>query len=537
MVCAADYPHVFKTMRKGCHLQIFGDVVRGAHGSTYASVAVPFDTVLPFAHGNCLCNQVIAVTNRVLAAVPQPLEAGVKELQLQAQLLARLLPRTYTAAWDVLPSHYSGAKAAKYQKAVDKALRDGVTRRDAGVTMFVKFEKVSGSKENPDPRAIQFRDPVYCVEIARYLKPIERHLYDLEGGQYGFPVGRLVGKGMNSVERARTLHEKWGTFRHPVALVLDASRFDLHCSVPLLELEHSVYLACNNSVRFRELLSWQLTNHGRSREGVKYVSVGGRMSGDMNTALGNCIIMILMVSAAFRHVRYQMLDDGDDCVVIVEHDQLTSAVSGDPDGDFLSSRSIADRFLAFGHEIKVEMVTDNFNQISWCQCSPVQWSPGRWKMVRDPWRTMTNALMGGKFKDVGRIGPLINTIGYAETILNLGVPVLQEWALALVRNSGTEAVVELSESDGLHHRLKAEMRLLRLKGIKDVRAAPITEQARLSFSEAFGIPVHEQLSMEAALAGWVFSIGGWCGEVIQDPLPGLWERSLRRPDVHHLRDA
>jgi len=232
--------------------------------------------------------------------------------------MAGFLPEVVPDPYYELPKHYSGSKADKYERATDDVIRrGGITRRDAGVTMFVKFEKIDSTKVDPDPRAIQFRDPKYCVEVSKYLKPIEPHLYQFRGDGKQFPATRCIGKGLNSVERATLLKEKFDAFVDPVVISIDCSRFDQHCSAELLEIEHLVYKLLCPDPWFAEILSWQLTNRVRSRHGLEYVAHGRRMSGDMNTALGNCVLMVLMVAAAFQR-DYDMLDDGDDVLVLVE---------------------------------------------------------------------------------------------------------------------------------------------------------------------------------------------------------------------------
>lgn len=69
-------------------------------------------------------------------------------------------------------------------------------------------------------------------------------------------------------------------------------------SVQALKWEHSIYNAMFRSDELAELLGWQLTNKGfaRTTDGlIKYEVKGCRMSGDMNTALGNCMIMCALV--------------------------------------------------------------------------------------------------------------------------------------------------------------------------------------------------------------------------------------------------
>jgi hypothetical protein len=284
-----------------------------------------------------------------------------------------------------------------------------------------------------------------------------------------------------------------------VVLSLDASRFDKHVSLELLEIEHSVYLMCNNDPEFRKLLSWQLYNSGITTQGIRYYVRGRRMSGDMNTALGNCLLMLLMCVAIMEPLRVQfdLLDDGDDCLLIVERRDLARTREVLPGG-----------FTDCGMTIKIENVASEMEMIEWCQARPVQVGSG-YRFVRDPSKVLSTALGGSKyFTSTGGRARLVNSVGLAELALNRGVPVLQEFALALIRNSGTDAVMTWQAIDSLYFRLKYELEEMHLHDLSTVRAAPITDTTRLSFFKAFGIGVDDQLAIEHALSTWQFNIDG-----------------------------
>jgi len=108
--------------------------------------------------------------------------------------------------------------------------------------VFVKYEKTDRTtKEDPVPRVISPRDPKYNIQLGRYLKPIEERIFKALGKMFGHPT---VMKGMDTDRTASVLHEKWDHFNNPVAIGLDASRFDQHVSLEALKFEHSVYAAC-----------------------------------------------------------------------------------------------------------------------------------------------------------------------------------------------------------------------------------------------------------------------------------------------------
>lgn len=470
------------------------------HKRKYVSIARFQDEAIPtfVAHYDCVHNQEVALRNRVLGDVPPPTSSGLERLRKQVKKIKKLLPCVIPNDYGVMPAMYSGMKRRRYERAEEQVLESGVTKSDAKVKMFVKFEKIEMAKINPDPRAIQFRSPKYCVELARYLKPCEHLLYNLTGDGRVLPSTRVIGKGLSSTERATLLVRKMQAFDDPRIVSIDASRFDQHVSLEMLELEHSIYLHMCPDPWFQTLLSWQLVNYGVSSKGIRYVARGRRMSGDMNTALGNCLLMVVMVSTFMRGRKYDILDDGDDCLVILESGDLPWL-----------QKEIGPAFLEFGHEIKVENVAAIPEGVQWCQSRPVQYKPGKWKFVRNVWKVLGSSLIGSKyFTSTGARAKLVNTIGMAELVLNLGIPVLQEYALALMRNAATDEFIDFQEADPMYYRVHRELSRMNLKQLTRLDPAPITRVARESFWLAFGIEPSRQIQLEDRIRSWRFSLEG-----------------------------
>lgn len=484
----------------GCKINDFGPPPGDQHSRTWVRIARLdcHGTWLPFAHHDCKCNQITSLHNRVLGDVPRPTPEGLAALRTSARRLRRFLPHTIPQEWYDMPNSYGGLKKLRYTRAVDQVLDGGIQKKDARIKMFVKFEKLNPTKVNPDPRAIQFRDAKYCVVLARYLKPLEHHLYTLAGDGRNLPASRVIGKGLSQVERAMLLKRKLSNFTDPVVVSLDAKRFDQHVDIELLRIEHMVYVGMCDDPLFAQVLSWQLVNHGTTSKGIKYTSRGKRMSGDMNTALGNCVLMVLMVMTVMRGKFYDMLDDGDDVLVIIERIELQWLLS-----------TVHQSFLEFGMEVKVEDVAYTMPSVSWCQSNPIEYQPGRWKFVRDPRKVLSTALGGTKyFTALGARRKLVNTIGMAELVLNLGVPVLQEFAMALMRNAATDKYIQFDEVDATYYRIYRELRSMNLRQLTRLEPQPITDEARLSFAEAFGISVDEQYALELFLSRWTFALDG-----------------------------
>nr|QDH89449.1 MAG: RNA-dependent RNA polymerase [Riboviria sp.] len=455
--------------------------------------------------------------------VPKPTERGLKALRKMAKRIQRTLPHIPAQGLYDLALSYTGAKRRKYTEATDKLLRlANLGRRDAGVKMFVKCEKIefSSSKPNPDPRAIQFRDLVYNCAVGRFLKPLEHYLYNLTGTRLsGLPPTRVIGKGLNQGQRADLLILKMSRFVRPVVLSIDASRFDQHVDIELLKIEHSFYLAMNSDPEFRTLLSYQLVNHGISSRGIRYKTRGKRMSGDMNTALGNCVLMVLMVATFLGGRKYDLLDDGDDCLVIVEEEDLAWVKA-----------NITQSFLDYGMEIKVDAISKDVASVEWCQGHILRCPEPRF--VRNPYRVMSRALTSQKFlTSVKGRAALMNTIGLCELVLNRGVPVLQEYCLALIRASGTKRVVSLvgAVDDNAALRVSKELSQLGLKELVDVTPIDICDHARQDFAVAWGVDISTQFHWENELRNWNPSVLGDWEQQFPIDVP-RWEYCDHNPD-------
>jgi len=453
-------------------------------------------------HSDCPENQIRAMVSRVAGVVPLPTGIGLKRLRMTAKLVANHLPKTEANDFAEMPARYTGAKQRRYLKALDEFLSFGITSRDAKIKMFVKAERFDGhAKRNPDPRAIQFRDPKYCVALGAYLHPIEHHIYSFRWASAGVPESRNVAKGLNSVERAELFIHKAAAFVNPRFVCMDASRFDKHVSEELLRIEHSVYLNSNNSVFFQKLLGWQLKNKCYSNLGFVYEVRGRRMSGDMNTAAGNCLLMLIMMICCMRELgitKWDCLDDGDDIVVIVEKDSLEALISG-----------AAKEFLHYGMEMKVELPTQHIHEVVFCQSSIIEFRPERFKFVRDYRLVMSKALSGVRhWEDDNYRVKVLKAIGTCELVLNLGVPVLQAYAVAILRNSGGAARVDLKYApEYLSLRTNRELKLLGITA-SDIRPQPITSRARATFAEAFKLGEADQVILEARLDRWTFPVSG-----------------------------
>lgn len=387
--------------------------------------------------------------------------------------------------------HYKGAKRVRYAKAVqDNLEQGGPQRHHAHLSTFVKAEFINlDLKPDPAPRVIQPRHPRYNAELGRFIQPLEFRLYRRIARLCGGPT---VMKGYNADQVGRIACSAWRQFDEPCAVSLDASRFDQHVSEEALRTEHAVYKAAysNASLDERELLAklleWQVMNvgHARVAEGsVKYEVVGNRMSGDMNTALGNCLLMCLMVYSycRTRGVGFRLLDNGDDATVILERRDLQTFLGG-----------LKEWFLEMGFTMKVEEPVFTLEQIEFCQTHPVRVGD-EYRMVRNPYSALS--------KDTCWKSPDLNSpqaasnwlraVGECGQSLCSGVPVMQAFYQHLMRYPGRGRAQGFGDKQSGFERMEQGM---------SRAPVPVEATTRFSFWLAFGLTPDVQVALETKLA-------------------------------------
>lgn len=384
------------------------------------------------------------------------------------------------------PLLYSGRRRAIYSNALNSIGERPVTRHDAKLKTFVKAEKINfTAKPDPAPRVIQPRDPRYNVEVGRYLKLAEHSIYHAIDKIWGGPT---VLKGYNISQLGTILHDIWGEFQRPCAIGFDAKRFDQHVSVAALRWEHSVYNRIFKCSNLERLLSYQLVNRGvgRASDGIcRYKVDGCRMSGDINTALGNCLLSCAITHAITKGIRCRLINNGDDCVLFFEEEELTRV------NDRLTQWS------EFGFQVKFEAPIYELEKVEFCQMQPV--NANGWIMVRNPYICMS--------KDTYSVTPWHNakaglkwvaSVGECGMSLSGGVPILQEYYKAMMGVSKQRMNIknDVWFSDSGFARLAAS---------GNRRETHICEDARWSFYRAFGVTPEAQLAVEAELRNYVNS--------------------------------
>jgi hypothetical protein len=308
---------------------------------------------------------------------------------------------------------------------------------------------------------------------------VEKKIYQTIDKMWGSPT---IFKGYNASDRGIHLAQKYNRFHNPVAIGLDAKRFDQHVSIPALKWEHQIYqMFYPQSKYLSQLLKWQLYNRGyvNCDDGsIKYRTEGCRMSGDMNTSLGNCLLMSCIVHAYKRTLNIDMdlINDGDDCVVIFESIHLERFTEG-----------VDQFFLTMGFKVTVEEPVYMLEHIEFCQSHPV-FVDGDYLMVKNPNTAIAKTSVSLKPLDNPSIFKMwCAAVGEGGLSLTGGIPVWQSYYNKLYKTAnGAKKLMDPTMIDGMYYMAKGMTR----------KFNRISEETRVSYYHAFGLMPDIQIALE-----------------------------------------
>nr|WRQ65252.1 RNA-dependent RNA polymerase [Tolivirales sp.] len=439
---------------------------------TFPHLDSKFNNYAVYTHNGCSCNQYLALRFRhqVKSPVCADLDPGLVKLfhTMDPKINlnhTKLTPWTKT---DVVRS-YAGKWRQKYARAHEQVKISPVTHKHSYVTLFVKDDKEMRPCTKP-PRAIQYRHPCFMLEMGKYTKAVEKWFYSLKD-EYGT---KIVGK-LSGPEVAAELKKKSDSFANPVYLCLDASNFDTCVDEKWLKHCMNLYLECFDKVyhrRIKWLWAKTLTNTGFTKNGtIKYKTKGTRMSGDMDTGLGNSIIMYTMLTSYLKqhNVKGSIMVNGDDSVVVIEARHLQKC----------KDLSI---FKSFGFNMKFD-VKYEFEDVEFCQCKPVNTYYG-WTMARRPDRIIGRTGVRTRYVAKTKIKSFVSTLGMCERASGWGVPIISEMATKMINLGG-----KISPSQ-LNPYMVTQYKYLKYPPI-------VSMEARLSYERAWGVSVQDQLRLES----------------------------------------
>jgi len=353
------------------------------------------------------------------------------------------------------------------------------------VQAFVKVEKWPLEYlDIKPPRLIQFRSYEYCAELSRFLLAIEEQLWSFKEVDGHCPFA----KKMNSFLTAQTIYEMQDKFLDPVFVLADHSKFDSCVTRPWIWLEHQFYMTLLPDEILDMLMDMQYYNRCVTKHGIKYECEGRKMSGEYNTSLGDTLINYTILKDVFREVDHALLLNGDDSVIVVERSAIKDIDLRD------------ENWAEYGFKTTWKIV-DTIEEVEFCQSSPIEVRPGVWRMVREPRRAISRSLISSKRYQGEAWYKLVAAMGHSELACGDGVPMMQAWGTALLRAS--------KGAKPLYHEMSQRAKLERNL---NTTPKPITDRARQSFEQSFGIPVQEQLDFEA-----------WADAQTMPVLPALYQ--------------
>lgn len=403
---------------------------------------------------------------------PKPLifEQRMKRVN---EMLDKLVQYVSPLTKEAFLGAYDGRRRTIYSQAMDSLLVEPLSPRDAVINYFMKVEKLNfTAKPNSVPRGISPRDPRYHVSLGPFIKRIEKPLFNILDKIWG---SKTIFKGLNADQRGRECLRKWQRFTNPVAIGLDAKRFDQHVSADALRFEHSIYLKFFTKIhkkKLRRLLAWQIKNIGRGRcqDGdLKFHINGMRGSGDMNTALGNCTLMSLMIYTFKEYVNLdcELMNDGDDCVLILEK------------RDMHKLESLYEYMLDYGFDVELEEPVHELEHIEFCQSKPVMINATSCRMVRNASTCYSkDAVSIMPLRDEKTARKWARAVGLCGLALTSGVPVAQNFYRMFAKSASTAMKIGDTYKMGMH---------MLAKGMVGNDVVTPSTEARLSYWLAFGV--------------------------------------------------
>lgn len=225
------------------------------------------------------------------------------------------------------------------------------------------------------------------------------------------------------------------------------------------------------------MLGHTISNKFITKNGIKYKFRGSRCSGEYTTSTENSIINYCMLATWLKSsdiTNFKIIVNGDDSVVFIDRKDSSKV------------RDLS-YFNHFNMETELDRISYDFNSISFCQCSPILVS-GKYTMIKEPSRLISRSLYTS-YQHIRVIDKLLSATGLCELACNQGVPILQEYALFLIKSGNLQK--PLSTIDKIPARRSRNF----------VEVVQISDETRHQFSNAFGIPPWQQMQIESHIAG------------------------------------
>lgn len=426
--------------------------------------------------------------------IPDPVEGwrlkpshalGVVTEKMASFLSAMAPISSYTHPWtrEAFANSYTGQKKNRYLRAASQLNNDALRPVDANLKFFMKLECYLELKS---PRGINPPSDRYLVELGRYIKPLEKKIYKDVETLFGYKV---IVKGLNQTDRGKLIGQSWASFSDPVAIMLDASKFEQSVSSECIDFESNLYNLYYRDPLLRFMMRLQRSYHGRARSSdgcLSFKIEGVRASGMNNTALGNCVISAgflwdIQEKLCVKDPSFKMRAhaDGDDVVVILS--RRHAKLFRDYSKPYYAEASF---------RMKMEATVDIIEHIDFCQSRPV-FDGEHYVMLRNMKTSLSKDAVSKKPLDNEKVFLKWSAaVGMGGVACCGGMPVHQSFYNCILRASkGAKPLENDPLQRSMRHKTRGMTRTYR-------EILPVT---RCSYWLAFGIEPDAQISIETCL--------------------------------------
>ncbi|QKF95567.1 hypothetical protein 2 [Hydrocotyle vulgaris tombusvirus] len=382
-----------------------------------------------FAFHNCAPNELDSLMRRHVIPQVSPSQEYIRFADKELRALWRSIgaPRLSPLDDESLLSTRSRHVQRRWKRIAEEAATRPFSPKEALVKAFIKYEKygLEHLDINKPPRAIQARGPLFTFRLAKYLVPIEHRMWNWKPKwNHGL---RVFAKGRNAAERAYDLLKLSQVYGSATAMIgIDHSKFDSRVHVEHLKISHRFnarFYRGQDGRDLSRLMRCQLKNKCVTENGIFYVVEGRRMSGDIDTAKGNCEINLTVLRYILRGLRGAIYLDGDDSVVACHPDDVDEVVRRVKSGAGTGMQSTVEVF-------------DRFSKVEFCQARPI-YTNGKWMMMRNPVKAISNMCLMMKLPEEG-VATRLATIGEGELHASSGCPTIYPFAKKLRRHGNVD---------------------------------------------------------------------------------------------------
>lgn len=299
-------------------------------------------------------------------------------------------------------------KRKQYEQALEQLQVEGQPR--SYVQPFTKIEKMSLIKKYKAPRMIQGRHKTHNIAYGKFVKPLEKSVT-----KYNPSTSQFFGKGDYDTQarKIKALAEKYRYYTE-----CDHSTFDAHVTKEQLEISHRFVRCCYEQRHRREIKCLQkkmINNKTMSRTGDKYTVKATRMSGDVDTGFGNCLINYAILKSTLKDMKLdgEVIVNGDDSIIF----------TNEP----IDIKLAEQLFKQYNMETKVNESVTNIHKVEFCRTKLVINSEGMPTMMIDPDRLIDIYGMQYKIKTPKKYHQYLKETAMCNAVINKNNPIGILW--------------------------------------------------------------------------------------------------------------